>query len=358
MLSATIEPKPKHDTYALEHRRPQQSQPTPHRLRAVHHQQRDERILVLGCHGQLGQDLCRELGTLGTVVGACRRPALSSSELTVEVDLTRPASLRQAIRNVQPTLIVNACAMTDVDACEAQPRAAQLINATAPMLVADEARALEIPIVHFCTALVYGGGGQSPWHESDSIQPNCHYARTKAIGTEAVRNSNAPHLVLRTSWLYSSHSPNFVQSLIDQALTQESLVAAADQYGTPTPSAWLARVTAKLLSQAKGSLADWLDVNGGLLHAASEGFASRREVAELILNVCRSTGHQINARSVRSAPAMPAGLGEHSADNCRLDSARLAALLGGTMSRWQAQLTEHVRGQFAHRTTSSRSIAA
>ena len=359
-LTATVERRPMNNRFANDRQRQRPAAPpsTLHGLRAARSEERDERILVLGCQGQLGRDLCRELSALGTVVGACRRPALSRSELTVEVDLTRPASLRQAIRNVEPTLIVNACAMTDLEACEAHPRSAQLINATAPMLVADEARALEIPIIHFCTASVYGGSGQAAWREGDVIDPNCHYARTKAIGTEAVRNSNAPHLILRTDWLYSLHSPNFVQTMVDQALTRDSLAAAADQYGTPTASSWLAAVTARLLSLAEGSLADWLDVNGGLLHATPEGFTSRLDVAEHVLAVCRFGGLPVTARSVRSLVSLPAGRAQHAAYNSKLDCARLGTLLGGAIPRWQKQLTEHLHAYISQCTTYPRSVAA
>lgn len=321
---------------------------------------RGEQILVLGCRGQLGKDLCRELRSLGNVVGACRgATARGRGQSVVEVDLTRPASLRSAIRDLRPTLIVNAAAMTDIDACEAFPREAQLINATAPMLVAEEARKLNIPVIHFCTSLVYGGRGNHAWRETDPVEPRSHYARTKSIGSEAVCSSQAPHLVLRTNWLYSANRTNFVDAWIDQALERDPVVAWADQYGTPTASAWLAAVTVQLLRQAPGSLADWLDVNGGVLHATPLGFTSRVEVAELVLSVCRARGLPVVARTVRTlGPGLSDPSFASAAYNCKLDCSRLSALLGQALPRWQAQLTEHLHCRFSEQSNAERLIAA
>ena len=197
-----------------------------------------------------------------------------------------------------------------------------------------------------CAARGERGRERHERREPDATEPTCHYARTKAIGTDAVRNSNAPHLVLRTNWLYSWHSPNFVRSLVDQALRRDCVLASADQSGTPTSSAWLAALTAKLLLQAKGSLADWLDVNGGLLHATPLGSSSRVDIAEHVLSICRTMGLPVTARSVRAVgPGADSPLKD--TYNCQLDCSRLATLLGEPLPHWRPQLTEQIAARFA-----------
>lgn len=301
---------------------------------------RNERILVIGSQGQLGRDLCDQLCNFGSVIRADRRYSSPQKEASVLLDMARPASLRQLIRDSQPTLIVNASSMTGVVACEKRSREAQLINATAPMIIAEEAAKLKAPIIHFCTSLVYGGGGSTPWRECDPVSPKSQYARTKSLGSQAVLGSPVAHLVLRSSWLYSVHGINFVRTIIERAAMGRAVVGGAqmkgfEQYGTPTPTSWLAMITAQLLTQAPGSLAEWLDVNGGLFHATPNGFASQSEVVEHILNNCSSNGMQVKAQPIRD--------GNRNSLNCRLDCSRLLAQLGVHPPSWRSQMEEQVR---------------
>lgn len=304
---------------------------------------RQELILVLGCEGQLGRDLVRELRPLGKIIGASHRgDASNTTHSTAEVDFRRPASLRQTIRDVRPTLIVNACALTDIDTCESRVRDSQLINATAPMLLAEEARKLNVPIVHYCTSYVYGGEGTAAWRESDATRPTCQYAHTKALGSEAIQHSNARHLILRTNWLYSTHSDNFMRTTIDQAQKRDTIKACCEQIGTPTPSAWLATITATLLKQAQGQLIDWLNENGGLLHATPLGFASRVEITEQILRSCRDNELPLLARTVRSRTLNMTRNLIPTPANCRLDCSKILGM-GISLPPWQRLLAEQVQ---------------
>jgi len=310
--------------------------------------------LILGSSGQLGRDLCRELTPLGEIIGASRRrtaPGASSSSSNdfkqIEVDMTRPASVRQIIRDLRPTLIVNASALNDSDECEANPRLAQLVNAMAPRLVAEEAALLDIPIIHFCTALAYGGAESRAWSEDDAINPRSQFARTKVTGTESVRSSGASHLILRSHWLYSAQRPHWIGALIDQALQQNLVLIPELQYGSPTPTAWLARVTARLLQQSRGALRDWLDVHGGLLHATPTGFANQFDVAQQMLSEGRRRGWKIVARDVRQLPTASGSARSDVATNCRLDCSRLINLLGESVTSWQSALSPELDAHIA-----------
>lgn len=315
-----------------------------------------ERILILGSSGQLGRDLLRELAPLGDIIGASRRRTVSgasssSSQLVaqIEVEMTRPASVRQVIRDLRPTLIVNASALNDHEACEANPRLAQLVNAAAPRLIAEEAALLDIPIIHFCSALAYGGAESRAWSEHDASNPRSQFARTKVLGTESVRSSGASHLILRSHWLYSAHRPHWIGTLIDQAFQQNLVLLPELQFGSPTPTAWLARITARLLQQSRGALRDWLDVHGGLLHATPTGFANQFEVAQQILSEGRRRGWKIVARDVRQLPIASGTALNDVATNCRLDCSRLIHLLGDSVTSWQSalcpELDAHVANQ-------------
>lgn len=300
-------------------------------------------ILLIGSTGQLGRDLFRHLRSVGIVVGASRSPERNQLlPVPIEVDISRPASLRQVIRQVRPQLIVNASGMTDVDRAEAEPRLAQLINATAPAILAEEAERCGAAVVHFCTDMVFSGLGERPWRETDVPEPVCQYARTKLIGTEAIRSSKCPHLILRSGWLYSTHGENYIRQTIDMSVYRSAFSLATDHFGSPTSTHWLADVTARILARGRASIYDWLGEHGGLYHCATLGYTSRAEVAEHVLADCRLHRMPVVTRTIHSVPlATLPSLATHPA-NCRLDCSRIAMQMGIELPRWQDQLTEQL----------------
>lgn len=309
-----------------------------------------ERILVIGSNGQLGRDLCRHLRSLGTVIGACRTPDKQSLlPVPMCVDISRPASLRQAIRQVRPTLIVNAASLTNVDQAEHEPRLAQLVNATGPAIMAEEAQRIGACLVHFCSSMVFSGAGDRPWRETDRPDPQNQYARTKLIGTEAVLGSQVPNLILRCGWLYSTHGENYVRRLIDTLSYRSSVTLADDHFGNPTSTNFIASLTADLLArastaarQAELSLAQWLTNHGGLFHAATLGMASKLEVGDQILALCRQHGlpivlQKLQGRRLSELPSVA-----KTPANCALDPTRLAMQFQLDLPRWQTDLSQQI----------------
>ncbi|MCC7336051.1 MAG: sugar nucleotide-binding protein [Pirellulaceae bacterium] len=307
-------------------------------------------ILVIGSSGQLGRDLSRHLRSLGTVIGACRTPDKQSLlPVPMCVDISRPASLRQAIRQVRPTLIVNAASLTDVEQSEREPRLAQLVNATGPAVMAEEAQRIGASLVHFCSSMVFSGEGDKPWRESDQPNPQNQYARTKLIGTEAVRNSQVPHLILRSGWLYSTHGENYVRRLIDSLSYRNSITLADDHYGNPTSTNFLAGLTSQLLaratnaaSQAEQSLGQWLSEHGGLYHAATLGMASRLEVGDQILTLCRQHGLPVVLQKLQGRRLSELPSSATTPANCALDPTRLAMQFQIELPRWQTDLSQQI----------------
>ena len=79
---------------------------------------RNSRILIFGRIGQVGWELRHKLACLGQV----------SSVEYPEVDFTYPDSIRNAVRAVEPAVIVNAAAYTAVDKAESELQRATASN--------------------------------------------------------------------------------------------------------------------------------------------------------------------------------------------------------------------------------------
>ena len=69
------------------------------------------------------------------------------------------------------------------------------INATTPGLIAREAMALGVPLVHYSTDYVFDGSGSAPRDEAAATAPLSVYGRTKLEGENLIRASGCRHLI-------------------------------------------------------------------------------------------------------------------------------------------------------------------
>ena len=226
------------------------------------------RFLVTGEGGQVGEALRRTLAPLGEVV----IPTLA------ELDLTDTDAIRKWMREVRPRWVVNAAAHTAVDKAESEPEPAFAINATAPKVLAEEARKIGAAVVHYSTDYIFDGSKKTPYVETDPAGPLNEYGKSKLGGELAVSGSGAAYFTFRTSWVYGATGNNFVRSMLKLAREREHLRVVADQHGGPTWSYELARMTAdvidqveRLSEQGKCSLSEAALPLSGVYHATGAG---------------------------------------------------------------------------------------
>lgn len=195
------------------------------------------RILVTGARGQLGVDLLPLLARQGEVVAVTR----------TECDLASVDAIRKLVREVQPSVIVNAAAYTAVNEAEAQPDLAYAINCSAAGTLAEEARNSDAMFVHYSTDYVFDGNKPAAYTEADQPAPLNVYGASKLAGERAVASAGGRFLVLRTSWVYGANGKNFLLTIRRLAREKEELKIVDDQVGAPTSSIQLAQATDRLV---------------------------------------------------------------------------------------------------------------
>ena len=194
------------------------------------------KILLTGKEGQVGHALHRRLTTLCDVIATGRD----------ELDLNDHEKIISFIDKIQPTIIINAAAYTEVDKAENDFQSANQINTEAPRVFAEKANELGIPLIHFSTDYVFDGLKKEPYNETDSANPQSIYGITKWSGEEAVRK-NKQHIILRTSWVFSSHGSSFLKTILKNIQQNNFLSIVYDQKGTPTSANILSNVTYKII---------------------------------------------------------------------------------------------------------------
>lgn len=229
------------------------------------------KILLLGANGQLGQELSRILPFIGEVK-ACDRS---------EVDLTNKQSILAEIDLFKPGIIVNAAAYTSVDKAESERELAFKVNAEAVGTLANEAAKRDIWLIHYSTDYVFDGKKAEPYLETDTPNPINVYGESKQAGEQAIIASACKYLIFRTSWVIGKDGSNFAKTILRLAIERDSLSVINDQFGVPTSSVLISKVTADAIEAIMNNTS-W---PSGIYHLASQGKTNWFGITKVLLEL-------------------------------------------------------------------------
>jgi dTDP-4-dehydrorhamnose reductase len=223
------------------------------------------RIAVTGASGQLGSELCLQLGPS---VRALSRHELDFSDLSKIVPVLNEAHV---------DVIINCAAYTHVDQAEEAPAACQRVNGEAVRYLAAYCNEFGGKLVQISSDYVFDGQGKSGgYRENDPPNPRGVYATSKRMG-ETMAMSCRQHMIVRTCGLYGhlSDKPNFVRTIRRLGGERAELQVVDDQRCGPTYVPHLARAILYLLGQ---------DAEG-IFHIVNRGGCSWFEFARRILDL-------------------------------------------------------------------------
>lgn len=281
-------------------------------------------ILVTGAYGQLGRELCQQIGP----------EALPTDFDTL--DLGNRSAVLAALARWRPQAVINCAAYTQVDLAEKEPDRCRAVNATAVKWLAQACAELDCPLVQISTDYVFAGNArpERPFRETDRATPLGMYAITKHEG-ELAAAAWPKHLTVRTCGLYArpSHAEakNFVKTMLRLGASGKTLRVVHDQHCTPTYVPHLARAIRFLAGLDGHRPAPW-----GLYHVVNRGTTTWLEFAREIF---RQAGVAVVVEPITTAEyAAPAPRPAYSV----LDTSAYHALGGPAMPDWQTGLTDYL----------------
>jgi dTDP-4-dehydrorhamnose reductase len=209
------------------------------------------RWLITGAGGMAGTDLRDALTLRDEPV-----VALTKSDL----DITDSRCVAAAVAEARPDVIVNCAAYTKVDLAETEESLANAINGSAVELLASAANDAGALLVQISTDFVFDGGKRTPYEINDEPHPLSAYGRSKLLGEVAATHASQ-HLIVRTSWLFGLHGPNFVEAIRRQvALGKTPLRVVNDQRGRPTYTPHLAEAVIRVVNNGARGVVHYADV--------------------------------------------------------------------------------------------------
>lgn len=221
------------------------------------------KLLVTGAAGMLGRDVMHAADNAGhEVVGFGHN----------ELDVADAAAVAARVGDERPGVVINCAAWTDVDGAEESEREATAVNGAGAGNIAAAAAECDATVLYVSSDYVFDGSKGSAYVESDQTAPLSAYGRSKLAGEEATRAANRRHFIVRSSWLFGTGGPNFVETMLRLAADQSEVLVVRDQVGAPTYTWHLAYGIVRLIE----------GVEFGIHHMAASGACSWYEFAREI----------------------------------------------------------------------------
>lgn len=230
------------------------------------------RLLITGSNGQLGSEI-KDLKT------NFKKIDFVFKDLP-EFDICDFGLVNNFIINQNIDAVINCAAYTDVDKSEDNPEIAEKVNSIGVSNLVNALDNVNGRLIHISTDYVFDGSHSEPYIELDSVSPIGIYGKTKRSGELAVINSKIDAIVIRTSWLYSSHGSNFLKTMMHLGNQKASINVIFDQIGTPTYAKDLAKTCLDILSNSAK-----ISKKGKIYHYSNEGVASWYDFAIKIMKI-------------------------------------------------------------------------
>lgn len=276
------------------------------------------KILITGRNGQLGSELndLKEAYPHHQMVFADRE----------EMDLSNSEQIIEVLTTEKPDIIINAGAYTAVDKAESDQELCDAVNHLAVKAIGEWAAKNDVKVLHISTDYVFDGSSETPLKETDATDPINVYGLTKLKGEQALAQSGAAYVILRTAWVYSTYGANFVKTMMRLMNEREEIGVVADQIGTPT--------YARDLAQAIMQIIEAPEFVQGIYHYSNEGTISWHEFATAIKEI-KGYSTKINAIGSEAFPT-PAKRPNFSL----LDKTKIKEIYKVSVPDWKTSLQE------------------
>ncbi|OEE51108.1 dTDP-4-dehydrorhamnose reductase [Vibrio splendidus] len=284
------------------------------------------RILITGCHGQVGSSLIEQLANHeNTEVLALDREHL---------DIINQDAVNAAVAEFKPSIIINAAAHTAVDKAEDEVELSYAINRDGPKYLAQAAQSVGAAILHISTDYVFEGNKVGEYVETDATNPQGVYGESKLAGEIAVIESCEKHIVLRTAWVFGESGNNFVKTILRLGENRDALSIVGDQFGGPTYAGDIASALIKIAKRITQSDS----VECGVYHYSGLPHVSWFDFADAIFDVAVEQGVLVKKPSLTSITTDQYPTPAKRPSNSRLSTEKITQGFDIEASDWQAAL--------------------
>lgn len=250
------------------------------------------RVAIVGGSGLLGLNWALRMRDQCDIHLLLNKRKITLDRVTkYYADFSSASALQALLQEIDPHILINAAALTDVDKCELAVNAAQQVNATLARDLASIATNLACKLIHISTDQLFDGSS-GPYVESDKVNPINHYGLTKCMAENLIMQNNNQALILRTNFFGwgSPYRRSFSDWIIDALKSNETLKMYADNFFTPVYVGRLITVAHALADLSKS----------GVYNVASDITVSKYDFALMICKTFSLNHNLVRESSLRS----------------------------------------------------------
>ena len=234
------------------------------------------KVLIIGKNGQLGQ-LIKKIISLGNIKDEYSFVGRS------ELDLGDSENITTYFNQNKFDIIINCAAYTAVDKAESESKLADQVNHLAVKQIAEIAKQQGAKFIHVSTDYVFDGMNYKPYVETDTVNPQNIYGKTKLAGEQAIQEvMRKGATIIRTGWLYSEFGNNFVKTMLELGANNEKIKVISDQIGTPTYASDLAQAIVGII---KSKYLQNKEQQTQIFHYSNEGVCSWYDFSKAIFDI-------------------------------------------------------------------------
>lgn len=199
-----------------------------------------------------------------------------------QLDITCNESIKNVFSKLQPQVLINCAAYTDVEKAESEKKLAHAVNSYGCKYLADRCKIHNCLFIHISTDYVYSGEGKIPFRETDKTAPKSIYGLTKLKGENFVKENCDSYVILRTSWVFDENGKNFVNTIKKLSLKSNELRIISDQTGSPTSAHGIAKALLKIIKHYENNN---FSINSGIYNFSGKSYLTWYDFAKVICDL-------------------------------------------------------------------------
>lgn len=188
-------------------------------------------------------------GKFNAILGTNKRLINPDFASTISISgIQSSSSLQSIIGKIEPDIVINTAAITNIEYCEKNPEVAYESNVTLASHVAIACNMLDIPLVHISTDHLFSGLGAYS-AENKPTSPINVYSKTKAIAEEKVGSECSNSIIVRTNFfgIGTSYRSSFTDQIISDLAKNNSFSGFDNVFFTPVLASDLAECVHQLI---------------------------------------------------------------------------------------------------------------
>lgn len=260
--------------------------------KAQHLHQELPKVLIIGAGSKTAEAIQRvcsmsDKRQFWYVTSGVSQYAVPDNVTMFQCDFTNRKAIKELCLLLQPDVIINTAAYTNVDGAEAERQQAWRVNVSGVENLVSVCRLIDAHLIHFSTDYIFDGV-HGPYSETATPHPLGYYAKTKLAGENVCIGGNIDYTVIRTNVLYgatASLKPDFVMWTLGKLSQKKTFSVVNDQFSNPTFIDDLGYLVDKIIqSRTKG-----------IFHAGGADWCSRYDFAKMIARIFKEDSDLIQS---------------------------------------------------------------